>query len=486
MTDLVSHNLASLTDDEFIDERNTFQRRLMHRLKTDRSKRTLHDALEVAGTIVTRGFRSGATGIINQPSIYASRYGTAGLIKGVGAALVGAIVKPVVGVGDAAVIVMNHVSETTTNQVNTVKVNKRMRRALPCTTSVHGKSIKLIPYDESSAAAQQIVTHQETENVHYLGHVQTHLFTVIVTDQYLWIVNLDDDRSQRFRWEDIKGFGFVGHRWTIDFFCSPHFMSFELSSRESAAVYGLLSIKVVRRLSRINAAPVFASQTSLYSELKDISLVNKKGHFNLPGINSKNSAFMFGNVNKEIVNFAAEELTGVSEFISKCRSRISRIGSSMPNYFQCLDKEAWLLVSFVSQVFTGLYSRRCVAAGLINGTGDDVQLLSTKLVQGGSRCYALPSGEYDKNLGVLHPGGAIIFLGWGAAPSLLQPGNVLVHIETNLCIMTLGDSISKSTSTQVLPSYDVDFLEKSYDETEWWAKYWIVIKKKETKSQGID
>ena len=40
--------------------------------------------------------------------------------------------------------------------------------------------------------------------------------------------------------------------------------------------------------------------------------------------------------------------------------------------------------------------------------------------------------------------------------------------------------MSKSTTTHVLPNWDIDFLEKSYDETEWWAKYWIVVKKKDT------
>ena len=181
-----------------------------------------------------------------------------------------------------------------------------------------------------------------------------------------------------------------------------------------------------------------------------------------------------------LVNIDSEEVNGVAEFISKCRSRISRIGSFVPNYFQCLDQEAWLLISFISQAFTGLYSRRCVAVGLINGTGGDVQVLSSSLVQGGSRCYAFPTVEYDKTHGILYPGGAIIFLGWGAAPSLLQPGNVLIRIESNLFDITLGDSMSKSTTTHVLPNWDIDFLEKSYDETEWWAKYWIVVKKKDT------
>ena len=50
-------------------------------------------------------------GIVEQPAIYASKHGPVGFVKGVGKALVGAIVKPVVGVGDAAVLVMNHVSD---------------------------------------------------------------------------------------------------------------------------------------------------------------------------------------------------------------------------------------------------------------------------------------------------------------------------------------------------------------------------------------
>ena len=54
----------------------------------------MHDSFLVAGTCVAKGFRSGAKGIFEQPSIYASRHGTAGLVKGVGKAFVGAIVKP--------------------------------------------------------------------------------------------------------------------------------------------------------------------------------------------------------------------------------------------------------------------------------------------------------------------------------------------------------------------------------------------------------
>ena len=155
------------------------------------------------------------------------------------------------------------------------------------------------------------------------------------------------------------------------------------------------------------------------------------------------------------------------------------MGSFMPNFFQLLDLEVWLLICSVGQMFTGLSSRRCIAVGIINGSGETIQVKASKLVQGGSPCYTIPTIEYNENQGVLHPGGAIICFGWGAVPSLLQPGHVLLSIETNLFATNLSDSISQTTTTQALPGWQVSFLEKSYDDSGWWAKYWMLVQKKQ-------
>lgn len=72
---------------------------------------------------------------------------------GVGKAIVGAIVKPVIGMGDAAVVVMNHVGDATSDKVIVVKETKRIRRALPRISSSLGASVNLIPYDAISAKA---------------------------------------------------------------------------------------------------------------------------------------------------------------------------------------------------------------------------------------------------------------------------------------------------------------------------------------------
>jgi len=467
VTELVSHNLANLTsDDVFIDERNAYQKKLMQALRVDAS-RTIQDSLLVAGTCVAKGFRSGANGIFEQPSIYASRHGTAGLVKGVGKAFVGAIVKPVVGVGDAAVVVMNHVSETTSDKsIAIAKSNKRLRRALPCASVKSGNNVKLIPYDEKSAQVQQIVTGRETEDDAYLGHVQIPSHLIIASDQFLWIIGDDPINPRRVRWAEISRFGIYGYSMKIDVFSGqgPRSFTFESSLKDLAVLFGLLSMKM---------------ENSSHCTDLDLSL-RGTSYSNLPGIKAIQAGHVFGSVNRHTHTEAIGPTQLNDEFIKRCYTRVNRMGSFMPNFFQLLDLEVWLLICSVGQMFTGLSSRRCIAVGIINGSGEPIQVKRVKLVQGGSPCYTIPTIEYNKNQGVLHPGGAIICFGWGAIPSLLQPGNVLINIETNLFVTDLTDSISQSTVTQALPSWQVSFLEKSYDESGWWAKYWMLVQKEKT------
>jgi len=198
---------------------------------------------------------------------------------------------------------------------------------------------------------------------------------------------------------------------------------------------------------------------------------------NLPGIKAIQVAHIFGCVNRprDVVGAGPND-----DFIKRCHARVIRMGSFMPNFFQRLDLEVWMLICSVGKMFTGLSSRRCVAAGIINGSDQTIQIKTAKLLQGRSPCYSIPTIEYNTNQGILYPGGAIILFGWGAAPSLLQPGKVGIKVETNIFTTDFTDNISQSTTTEVLPQWQVSFAEKSYDTSGWWAKYWILVHKKNT------
>ena len=146
-------------------------------------------------------------GIVEQPTRYASRHGTGGLLQGVGKALVGAVVKPMVGLGDAAVLMMNHVSEATSDKVQLLKIPKRLRRALPRISLERGqKSIQLVPYDAKAALAQKIVTAGESADDIYLGHINTSTHLIIASEKSLWAINRQSRKHLSFSWEEISHF----------------------------------------------------------------------------------------------------------------------------------------------------------------------------------------------------------------------------------------------------------------------------------------
>lgn len=198
--------------------------------------------------------------------------------------------------------------------------------------------------------------------------------------------------------------------------------------------------------------------------------------YQIPGIKATQLNHVFGTCNnkrKHISSTAKDEI----DVIEHCFARVKVLGSESPIFFKMLDEEAWTLVNSWGQVFSGLGSRRCIAASIINGTGCDIQIKTAKLVEGGSPCYSIPSKEFDQDQNVLYPGGAIIFFGWGSVPNLLQGGRVFMNIETNAFVSDLSDHKSRSAFALPLSGYQVGFLEKSYDESGWWAKYWLLVRK---------
>ena len=88
----------------------------------------------------------------------------------------------------------------------------------------------------------------------------------------------------------------------------------------------------------------------------------------LPGIQTKQVNHVFGSINfvRTTINLLTKDDI---EVIEQCYGRVKELGSEQPFFFKSLDEEAWTLVSSWGKVYSGLSSRRCLAAGLINGSG---------------------------------------------------------------------------------------------------------------------
>ncbi|KAL3944397.1 MAG: hypothetical protein SGBAC_001521 [Bacillariaceae sp.] len=470
VTEVINSNLAGLTaDDDFIDERKAHQRMLTDATSRGVATRTFYNSLFLAGASIARGVKSGAYGIVDQPTRYASKFGPVGFMKGVGKAVVGALVKPVVGVGDAATLLMNHVSDATSNKQIHHKFPKRLRRALPSTNSQKPNCVSLQPYDDRAAKAQKIVTGGESVDDVYIGHVNIPSHLIIASDQCLWAIDRGSREPWCVAWEEISHFGVADMGMRIAVFSQTGLKTFLFLTEDDEETEDLHRLLAMQLQKTGNSSSNLAElRPSSGDDELDIMLTK------IPGVKSQQSRHVFGSCNamkKRLPSGVKDEI----DLIEQCFERIKRLGSASNRYFASIDEEAWNLVSCWGQVFSGLSSRRCIAASVINGTGGDIQIKSTKLVEGGSPCYSLPTKEFDPDQGVLHAGGVILFFGWGVVPSLLQPGNVFMHIETNGFIADLADQKSRDTLAEATSGYRIGFLEKSYDDAGWWAKYWLIL-----------
>jgi len=254
VTEVVNANLAGLTaDDEFIDERKAHQRLLTDAMSRGTLNRTFGDSLYLAGGSVARGIKSGALGIVEQPAIYASKHGPVGFMKGVGKAIVGAVVKPVVGLGDAAVLVMNHMSDATSKTQILPKIPKRLRRALPSRGSTEKPNcVRLEPYDDRAAKAQKIVTGGESVEDVYLGHIDIPSHLIIASEQCLWAIDRRSREPFCISWEEISHFGIVEGGVRVVVFSQTGLKTYVFhveSANESRDLHKLLGMQLGKMVS---------------------------------------------------------------------------------------------------------------------------------------------------------------------------------------------------------------------------------------------
>jgi hypothetical protein len=195
----------------------------------------------------------------------------------------------------------------------------------------------------------------------------------------------------------------------------------------------------------------------------------------IPGVKAHQVNHVFGSFNNSRKRIGSPVDNEV-DLVEQCGGRVRKMDSGSSTFFKTLDEEAWSLVYSLGQLFSGLSSRRCIVASVINGTGNPIQIKSAKLFEGESQCYSLTTKEYDTFQGILMPGGVILFFGWGVVPNLLQAGSVFMHVETNAFVCNLTDQKSNATDATAMPGYQVGFLEKSYDDSGWWAKYWLLVR----------
>ena len=287
VTEIVNHNLAlASADDDFIDERKAHQRMLTDAMSRGVTNRRFSDSMYLAAASVMRGFRSGAMGIVEQPTRYASKHGPVGLVKGMGKAVLGAVIKPVVGVGDAAALLMNHVSDATSNKQVLPKIPKRLRRALPSRSLNKPNCVILRPFDDRAAKAQKIVTGGESCEDVYIGHVNIPSHLIIASDQCLWAIDRRSREAWCVSWEEISHFGRADGGVRVVVFSQTGLKHYVFQVDDEQEVSAFLNLLAMHKEKMGNA-------TSNLAELKGVSALDnedfEKTMTNIPGIKTPQS-----------------------------------------------------------------------------------------------------------------------------------------------------------------------------------------------------
>lgn len=165
LTETFSKNMAVLTLD----------RRYAQKRDRDRSLRqdgdmtvTLAGGVESGFVKLVDGFLDGVTGVVKAPMRGAEKRGIEGFAKGIGKGLLGLLVKPIIGISDAATDVMIGVRSTVENSsgAQTSQRNQfRPRRPM------YGRDKVLRPYNLEDAAAATLMLRTRNAGENYFSHM---------------------------------------------------------------------------------------------------------------------------------------------------------------------------------------------------------------------------------------------------------------------------------------------------------------------------
>eukprot|EP00536_Pseudo-nitzschia_multiseries_P004057 jgi/Psemu1/323294/estExt_fgenesh1_pg.C_650034 len=145
-------------------------RRKSLRMKSD-SKVTLVGGVESGFLHLVQGFREGVTGVVKAPIRGAEKRGLEGFAKGLGKGLLGLLVKPIIGITDAATDVMIGVKSTVEYQEVQKKNLALLRNQFRPRRPMYGRDKVLRPYSMEDAAAATLMLKTRCAGENYLSHL---------------------------------------------------------------------------------------------------------------------------------------------------------------------------------------------------------------------------------------------------------------------------------------------------------------------------
>eukprot|EP00903_Cladosiphon_okamuranus_P017946 g16513.t1 len=437
----------------------------------------LGQGLKQGGKDIAGGFASGVSGIFSAPVTGAKKDGMGGFFKGVGKGLVGAVVKPVVGVTDSVISVAQGISNEAENAQR--QEHLRPRRAL--TKDSETGQLVLTNFSVEAAEAQALVEKGSKDK--YESHTQVSDLTIIFADQRVILVKRtknDHLGSARVvdkagaakamqmvskRWEELASVDVIDESIVIRRYEGGNISlkaAVESSREELYRQFYVHRKKMGDPTSMLTPEKVFGTKASGAAPPLVMSM---RAHST--AVQDSLSDYRFGSANRQRI---PGHRMSDSQILDRAERQLQSVGVGNWN---SLDDIAWELVQNWDSAHNGLNATRCLCVVFINASTSTMQFLEMRKRDGhGYRLLIGPLCNGDSQQ--LMPGGVAILFAWGhPSTNILKKGFVVMVAETTAFSGVFAVQREKVAMTSK-SGFQAGFLEKTMHE--WWSKQVVVVK----------
>jgi hypothetical protein len=200
LTETFSKYMAVVTLDRRYAQKRDRQRNLRNRSE---AQVTLVGGVESGFLNLIQGFREGVTGVVRAPMRGAEKRGLEGFAKGLGKGLLGLLVKPIIGISDAATDLMIGVKSTVEYKEELQQSLALLRNQVRPRRPMYGRDKVLRPYRLEDAAASTLMLRTRCAGENYLSHMDMNDRVALLSVKRLVILGSHGEELMELKYSHI-------------------------------------------------------------------------------------------------------------------------------------------------------------------------------------------------------------------------------------------------------------------------------------------
>ena len=427
------------------------------------------DGLIDGSESVLSGIASGMSGLVTKPFEEARKSGVQGFFRGVGLGLIGAAVKPVMGLTDGLASLASGISKSVGEA--SVYVQVRPARALE-RSATEVTDLVIVPLNLEAAFAQEFVLRRAKLNGYedaFLNYVPMDSAgeAIILSDTYVYWRRPKALWGRT--WANISHIFFMYDSIGIMLYGgdSGAAVVVPCGTRPCALrVYGALSSNAHRMGYPAKVVPVdlVAQSESFVSPAARESFMLKQAQ--AASTAGALDGYRFGSAN----SLKLKKITGPEADVLRRGEALLQLKHGS---WQELDERVWRFVWEWDCTHAGLQAARCSATVIVNKSPSPIQIARVQIVHG--RNVLLIGSDatgYETESRAIMPGGSAVVFLWAFSPSPIEIGHLQANINTAAFSVTIA-STQRESCCESRGGFTVGFLEKSV--SEWWSKYVLLV-----------